>query len=154
MPKSRKTTPAKAAGQPARKTARRSAKPTKPQRPVAKAASSRAPKMRSPTTSARRSKKAAIISLLQRPDGAALGDLTAATGWQVHSVRAALTGLRKEGKELAREKDAAGSRIIDSRPTHDESARHRDRGPASDRDLAAARGPYDLALPQPRTLGP
>jgi hypothetical protein len=31
---------------------------------------------------------------------AALGDLTAATGWQVHSVRAALTGLRKEGKEL------------------------------------------------------
>ncbi len=120
MPKSRKTTPAKAAGQPARKTARKSAKPTKPQRPVAKAASSRAPKMRSPTTSsrapkmrspttsARRSKKAAIISLLQRPDGAALGDLTAATGWQVHSVRAALTGLRKEGKELAREKDAAG----------------------------------------------
>ena len=104
MPKSRKTTPAKAAGQPARKTARKSAK----QRPVAEAASSRAPKMRSPTTSARRSKKAAIISLLQRPDGAALGDLTAATGWQVHSVRAALTGLRKEGKELAREKDAAG----------------------------------------------
>ena len=43
-----------------------------------------------------------------KPDGAALGDLTAATGWQVHSVRAALTGLRKEGKELAREKDAAG----------------------------------------------
>jgi hypothetical protein len=55
--------------------------------------------------------------MLQRPDGAALGDLTAATGWQVHSVRAALTGLRKEGKELAREKDAAESRIIDSRPT-------------------------------------
>ena len=97
MPKSRKTTPAKAAGRPARKTARKSAKPTRPQRPVAKAASSRAPKMRSPTTSARRSKKAAIISLLQRPDGAALGDLTAATGWQVHSVRAALTGLRKRG---------------------------------------------------------
>jgi hypothetical protein len=142
MPKSRKTTPAKAVGQPARKTARKSAKPTKSQRPVAKAAASRALKMRAPTTSARRSlagifaklewgerdpevteaviadlqrwfsaewcgrkpdprafraKKAAIISLLQRPDGAALGDLTAATGWQVHSVRAALTGLRKEG---------------------------------------------------------
>src|SRR5260370_29323100 len=108
MPKSRKTPPAKAAGQPAHKTARKSAKPTKPQRPVAKAASSRAPKMRSPTMSARRSKKAAIISLLQRPDGAALGDLTAATGLQVHSVRAALTGLRKAGKELARAKDAAG----------------------------------------------
>ena len=107
MPKSRNTRNPKPA-QPARKAARKSATPTKPQRPVAKAASSRAPKMREPTTSARRSKKAAIISLLQRPDGAALGDLTAATGWQVHSVRAALTGLRKEGKELAREKDAAG----------------------------------------------
>ena len=96
MPKSRKTTPAKAAGQPARKTARKSAKPTKPQRPVAKAASSRAGSIAARPTSR------------QRPDGAALGDLTAATGWQVHSVRAALTGLRKEGKELAREKDAAG----------------------------------------------
>jgi hypothetical protein len=46
--------------------------------------------------------------LLQRPDGAAISDLIAATGWQVHSVRAALTGLRKEGKELVRDKDAAG----------------------------------------------
>src|SRR6202162_6006229 len=41
---------------------------------------------------ARRSKKAAVIALLQRPEGAAIGDLTDATGWQVHSVRAALTG--------------------------------------------------------------
>ena len=39
---------------------------------------------------------------------AAISDLTAATGWQVHSVRAALTGLRKDGKELIREKDDAG----------------------------------------------
>ena len=56
----------------------------------------------------RPSKKAAILALLERPDGAAIGDLTAATGWQVHSVRAALTGLRKEGKELVRTKDAGG----------------------------------------------
>ena len=56
----------------------------------------------------RRSKKAAILGLLERPDGAAIGDLTAATGWQVHSVRAALTGLRKDGKELIRAKDDAG----------------------------------------------
>jgi len=57
---------------------------------------------------ARPSKKAAILALLQRPDGAIIGDLTAATGWQVHSVRAALTGLRNEGKELVRSKNAAG----------------------------------------------
>jgi hypothetical protein len=56
----------------------------------------------------RQSKKAAILSLLQQPDGAAIADLTAATGWQVHSVRAALTGLRKEGKEVLRVKNATG----------------------------------------------
>ena len=55
------------------------------------------------------SKKALIVALLQRPDGAAIGDLTAATGWQVHSVRAALTGLRKEGKDLARSKGDGGT---------------------------------------------
>jgi hypothetical protein len=57
---------------------------------------------------ARQSKKAAVIALLERPDGAAISELTAATGWQVHSVRAALTGLRKEGKDLVRAKDATG----------------------------------------------
>jgi hypothetical protein len=107
MPKSRKPNTAKAAAQPVRKTARKS-KPTKPQRAATKAASSRETKIRSATTPARRSKKAAIVALLERPDGAAIGDLTKATGWQAHSVRAALTGLRKEGKELVRAKDAAG----------------------------------------------
>ena len=58
--------------------------------------------------SARPSKKASILGLLQRPQGAAIGELTEATGWQVHSVRAALTGLRKDGKELIRTKDDAG----------------------------------------------
>ena len=59
-------------------------------------------------SSVRPSKKASILALLQRPQGAAIGDLTEATGWQTHSVRAALTGLRKEGKELARIKDEGG----------------------------------------------
>jgi hypothetical protein len=66
------------------------------------------PKAKASAAPVRRSKKAAILALLQQPDGAAIGELTAATGWQVHSVRAALTGLRKEGKELVRAKDAAG----------------------------------------------
>src|SRR4029077_13015494 len=107
MSKSRKPNTAKAAAQPVRKTARKS-KPAKPQRAATKAAASRGTKPRSATTPARPSKKAAIVALLERPDGAALGDLTAASGGQVHSLRAALTGLRKEGKELLRDKDAAG----------------------------------------------
>jgi predicted lipid-binding transport protein (Tim44 family) len=108
MAKSRNTTPAKAAGQPAREGARRPTTSNKP-RPRATAATRPvAPEASPPATSARRSKKAAILALLQQPDGAAIGDLIASTGWQVHSVRAALTGLRKEGKELVRAKDAAG----------------------------------------------
>ena len=61
-----------------------------------------------PAIPVRQSKKASILALLQRPQGAAIGDLTEATGWQTHSVRAALTGLRKEGRELARIKNAGG----------------------------------------------
>lgn len=59
--------------------------------------------------SARPSKKASILGLLQRPQGAAISELTAATGWQSHSVRAVLTGLRKVGRELVRSKDEAGT---------------------------------------------
>ncbi len=53
-------------------------------------------------------KQALILSLLKRPDGASIDDLTEATGWQVHSVRAALTGLRKKGQEIVRTRDDAG----------------------------------------------
>src|SRR3954452_1040375 len=106
MSKSRKPNTAKALARPARNTTRNS-KPKTPQPPVTKPASLPGT-MISSATPPRPSKKAAILALLQRPEGAALGDLTAATGWQVHSVRAALTGLRKEGKELGRAKDAAG----------------------------------------------
>jgi len=38
------------------------------------------------------SKKAAILELLRRPDGATLKDLMAVTGWQAHSVRGFISG--------------------------------------------------------------
>lgn len=60
--------------------------------------------------------KAAIVSkLLSRPRGASLGDITAATGWQAHSIRAFLTGLRRKGVVLEREPrrdGATGYRIV------------------------------------------
>ena len=56
------------------------------------------------TTPLRQTKKATIAALLQRPQGAAMAELTGATGWLEHSVRAALTGLRKEGQEIIRTK--------------------------------------------------
>ena len=66
-------------------------------------AAARAPK-RVPKT-----KKAQILALLTRKRGASMTDLTAATGWQTHSVRAALTGLRKRGTIIDRQSDTAGS---------------------------------------------
>ena len=55
------------------------------------------------------STKAIIVALLRRPDGAPISEPINATGWQAHSVRAALTGLRKQGQELTRIKDATGA---------------------------------------------
>jgi DNA-binding MarR family transcriptional regulator len=45
-----------------------------------------------------------ILTLLQRPEGARLAELEKVTGWQPHSVRAALTGLRKRGITVTRER--------------------------------------------------
>ena len=43
------------------------------------------------------SKIAGVIALLSRKEGATLAELIEATGWQEHTTRAALTGLRKKG---------------------------------------------------------
>ncbi|GEP06691.1 DUF3489 domain-containing protein [Methylobacterium oxalidis] len=51
-------------------------------------------------------KVARLLALLRREDGADLAALAAATGWQSHTVRAALTGLRHKGYVLSRDKRA------------------------------------------------
>ncbi len=56
-----------------------------------------------------RTKKALIAALLQRPDGVVMAELMSATGWQEHSIRAALTGLRRDGQEIVRSRDAVGA---------------------------------------------
>lgn len=51
-----------------------------------------------------------LLELLKRPDGATIGALMEATGWQAHSVRGALTGAIKKALGLAviSEKTGAG----------------------------------------------
>jgi hypothetical protein len=51
-------------------------------------------------------KMEAIIGLLSRSKGASVAQLQKATGWQPHSLRAALTGLRQKGFDIQRTKDA------------------------------------------------
>ena len=56
-------------------------------------------------------KRALLIAMLQREEGASVENIMAAMGWLPHSTRAALTGLRKSGHHLAKSKDEAGRTI-------------------------------------------
>ncbi len=48
------------------------------------------------------SKGAALLALLQREEGASLDEMIERTGWQGHTVRAAMTGLRKKGQVIGK----------------------------------------------------
>jgi hypothetical protein len=49
-------------------------------------------------------KSALLVSMLSRSSGATVDELIASTGWLPHTTRAALTGLRKRGFEILRER--------------------------------------------------
>lgn len=83
----------KAAAKPARKMARE---------PKASLTAEPSPK--------RPSKSAAVLAMLQRPEGVTLDQLVIATGWLPHTARAALTGLKKKGHEVTSDKPAGGAR--------------------------------------------
>lgn len=49
-------------------------------------------------------KQSQVIDLLRGEGGVALAAIVDATGWQPHTARAALTGLRKQGHAIERSK--------------------------------------------------
>lgn len=51
-----------------------------------------------------------LLTLLQTGTGASLEDMTDATGWQPHTVRAAMTGLKKKGHSI--EKHIEGNTTV------------------------------------------
>ena len=51
-----------------------------------------------------KAKKAQLIQLLARKTGADVATISNKLGWQSHTTRAALTGLRKAGFEISAEK--------------------------------------------------
>ena len=59
------------------------------------------------------SKQATVIQMLQRPEGATISQICAATGWQAHTVRGTFAGAfkKKLGLNLASEKPEGSERI-------------------------------------------
>lgn len=59
------------------------------------------------------SKQATVIQMLQRPEGATISQICAATGWQAHTVRGTFAGAfkKKLGLNLTSDKPEGGERI-------------------------------------------
>lgn len=58
--------------------------------------------------STKTTKSGTILKLVSRQSGATLAQLVKATGWKTPSVYAGLTGLRKQGHEIARIRNGKG----------------------------------------------
>ncbi len=58
--------------------------------------------------SKRKTKKEELIQMLTRKAGADVAMISDKLGWQTHTTRAALTGLRKAGYEVLGEKPSEG----------------------------------------------
>ena len=56
-------------------------------------------------------KRAQLIGMLERPEGASVAEIGQRLGWLPHTVRAAITGLRHAGREVTRSKDATGRSV-------------------------------------------
>lgn len=56
-------------------------------------------------------KAATVEKLLQRKAGASIDQIAKATGWQTHTCRAFLSGLRKKGRAVARETGKDGRSV-------------------------------------------
>lgn len=75
-----------------------------------------------PSRSKPPTKLAQVTQALQSPAGATLAQLGTLTGWQPHSIRAALSGLRKAGHAITTNKDAGGATVYRIAPSTGEEA--------------------------------
>ncbi|SLN13472.1 hypothetical protein ROJ8625_00405 [Roseivivax jejudonensis] len=64
--------------------------------------------MATTTLKPRTTKRAQLIRMLETKNGADVATISKKLGWQSHTTRAALTGLRKAGHEISSEKPAKG----------------------------------------------
>jgi hypothetical protein len=68
----------------------------------------KAPKQKPAKTEGKPSKNDCVLLLLKRKEGATIAEIQTQTGWQPHTVRAVISGFRKQGIEVTRNKNSAG----------------------------------------------
>ena len=56
-------------------------------------------------------KRAMLIGMLERPEGASVAEIGQRLGWLPHTERAAITGLRRAGREVTRSKNGKGQSV-------------------------------------------
>lgn len=71
------------------------------------------PKTRTTPRTRDNSKQAEVIRMLQRPEGATIGQICSATGWQAHTVRGTFSGAfkKKLGLTIVSDKPQGGERV-------------------------------------------
>jgi predicted transcriptional regulator len=79
----------------------------------AKAGTTRTPAKKKTPSTGGKSKQQRMIEMLQRPEGATIAQLSKAFGWELHTVRGALSGALKKklGLKIASEKPEGGERV-------------------------------------------
>lgn len=95
----------RATSSPSQTTRKKAGSTASPEAPAASVASDTVPDQQ------RQTKASFVEALLSREGGASLEALRGATGWQAHTCRAFLTGLRKKGREVIRASDKDGKSI-------------------------------------------
>ena len=116
MSKTKSKKPAKAEPTPVKK-----AKHSARSKPAIPTAAEHSPAMQAglaavaalPPSPPKESKLALVIKLLTRPEGATIDDMVAATSWQKHTVRAALSHAlaKKRGYKIVSDKPQGGQRL-------------------------------------------
>jgi len=108
-PKAKKTAKG-AAKKAAKPAAKKDAKPAAKKAP--KPAGKKSPKSADNSIPREFSKKAIVLDLLHRKEGATLAEIAKATNWQLHSIRGFISGqlTKKMGLTVESSKNAAGER--------------------------------------------
>ena len=93
------------------KTANIKASKSKSAKSTEKPALAWAPNPDRTTTTSRLPRKQQLLDMLARKNGARSSEMIAMTGWLPHTLRAALSGLRKQGHVIERIKVEDGSSL-------------------------------------------